>query len=94
MVSLVTTKPAVPFKPYPDLRGMLAKYDWSYKTFADFLELSENSIALKMNFKVPFSLSECLRTRDKFREMGEAEITVDKLFVDWLSTIVDVEGSA
>lgn len=76
-------------KAFPDLRGLLKKYNMTYDDFAKLIGVSLNCATLKLNNKVGFSLSECVKTRNYFRLRGEIDITADKLFFDWMSTIVD-----
>lgn len=69
-----------PTKAFPVLRGLLKKYNLTYEDYAKILGLTLNSVALKMNGRVFFSLSEGKKTRDYFRSRGE-NITVDEIFL-------------
>jgi DNA-binding XRE family transcriptional regulator len=78
-------------KSFPDLRGLLAKYNMTFADLAKVIGKSESSINLKMNNTVGFSLAECKAILNYFKNRGEKEVSADKIFFDWMSTIVDKE---
>lgn len=80
-------------KPFPDLRGLLTKYNMTFADLANVINKSESSINLKMNNIVGFSLSECKMILNYFKARGEKNISADVLFFDWLSTFVDNQES-
>lgn len=80
-------------KTYPELRGLLAKYNHTIEDLGKIIGKSESSANMKISDTVKFSLSECKAVRDYFRKLGETGITADKIFFDWQSTIVDKEGT-
>jgi hypothetical protein len=84
----------IKMKPYPELRGLLKKYNMTYDDYAAFLGKSKNLIGLKMQDKVAFRQTECKMTVDFFKGKREKWVTIEKLFFAWRSTIVDKEVSA
>jgi hypothetical protein len=78
-------------KAYPELRGLLAKYNMTFEDLGKVINRSSSSMHMKMNDIVKFSCSEIKMIRDFFRSKGEKDITADKIFFDWQSTIVDKE---
>jgi hypothetical protein len=78
-------------KSFPDLRGLLAKYNMTFADLAKIINKSESSTNLKMNNIVGFSLSECKAILNYFKGRGEKDISADRIFFDWMSTIVDKE---
>lgn len=80
-------------KPYPELRRLLLKYDLGFDGFAAILNKSTSSITKKLNNKVDFTRSECFETVKYFNDLGE-NVTVQRLFFDWVYPIGDKEESA
>ncbi len=77
-----------PIRAFPVLRGLLAKHNMTQDDLALVLGKSVNSVTLKINNKVGWSLSECEIIRDYFRALGE-KISADEIFLGCASTIVD-----
>jgi hypothetical protein len=81
----------VKMKPFPDLRGMLRKYGLTYTDYGTILGKTKNTAILKLDNKVPFTQTEMFKTVNYFKSVGETDVTADKLFFAWMSTIGDKE---
>ncbi len=62
---------------YSKLRGLIKEYFGTIKKFADYLEISETSLNLRLQNKLPFKQDEIYKALIGFDKSGE---DIDKIF--------------
>ena len=71
--------------PFPELRGLMAKYGLTQQDMGNVIGCGYATFAKKLNNKSDFSMSDMLKIRTFFIDLGEdpRDMTIERIFFTW-----------
>ena len=80
--------------PFPELRGLMAKYGKTQQDMGNVIGCKYVTFAKKINSKSDFSMSDMLKIRAFFVNLGEdpRDMTIEHLFFTWKFHLSEGEG--
>ena len=71
--------------PFPEVRGLMAKYGLTQQDMGNVIGCGYATFAKKINSKSDFSMSDMLKIRAFFVNLGEdlRDMTIEHLFFTW-----------
>jgi hypothetical protein len=79
----VISKGTSEIKPFPVLRGLMAKYGLIQQQMGEVIDNTYATFGKKLNGSQDFTFTEMWKIRDFFRSKGE-DLTIENIFFDWV----------